>query len=96
MAALSLVVAVSEIGTSPDAAGHPRAKRIPSRWTLNSLLVSIDRDTEQVANDNGIGSYTVGQIQRWLGCSHSVAGRIRDRSRPLRVREAATLARRAA
>lgn len=93
MAALSLV---SLTDTAASESGHPRAKRISSRWALNSLLVSIDRDTEQVANDNGIGSYTVGQIQRWLGCSHSVAGRIRDRSRPLRVREAATLARRAA
>jgi len=94
MAALSLV---SVIGTSPDAAGHPRAKRIPFRSVLNNACTdAADRNTEHVANDNAIPACTVGQLQRRLGCSRTVAWRILDGARPLTVAEAAMLARRAA
>jgi hypothetical protein len=97
MAALSLV---SQSDTASASDGHPRAKRIaaiPSRSLLNRFALDIvRRDTEQVANDNAIGVSTVGQIRRRLGCSNSVAGRIRSRDRLLRVCEAAALARRAA
>lgn len=73
MAALSLVVAVSEIGTDAPGSGHPRAKRIPSVSMRSAPTRAFAASGAAVRAEAG---WSYEQLGRLLGVTKGDAFRV--------------------
>lgn len=90
MAALSLVVAVSEIGTDAPGSGHPRAKRIPS---VSMRSAPTRAFASSVAAARAEAGWSYEQLGRLLGVTKGDAFRVCNGSKATAEQLAIVMAR---